>query len=82
MKGPGVKKNYLMERTMWLTDIVPTICYLADLPIPEHAEGGILYQALENPNLKLDEIKKIKENYERLKSAYEGEQALSHTYHM
>ncbi|MBC7190508.1 alkaline phosphatase family protein, partial [Candidatus Aerophobetes bacterium] len=82
MKGPGVKKNYLMKRTMWLTDIVPTICYLADLPIPEHAEGGILYQALENPNLKLDEIKKIKENYERLKSAYEGEQALSHTYHM
>lgn len=82
MRGPGVKKNYLMERTMWLTDIVPTICHLAELPIPEHTEGGILYQALENPNAKLDEKKKLKENYEKLKSAYESEQALTHTYHM
>lgn len=82
MKGPGVKKNYLMERTMWLTDIVPTVCHLADLPVPKHTEGAILYQALENPNAKLEEKRRLKENYEKLKSAYESEQALSHTYNM
>ncbi|HEX30286.1 TPA: hypothetical protein ENG04_09425, partial [Candidatus Poribacteria bacterium] len=82
MSGPGVKKGEILKRTVHLEDVVPTICYLAELPVPEHAEGAILYQALEDPNLKLNEMKKLRKNYERLQSAFEKEQALEHTYNV
>jgi predicted AlkP superfamily phosphohydrolase/phosphomutase len=48
--GPGIKKGYKLERTSGLVDIVPTICYLMNWPVPAQVEGGVLYQALENPN--------------------------------
>jgi len=47
MKGPGVKRGCVLKRTIRGTDIVPTICYLLDFPVPRNAEGGIIYQALE-----------------------------------
>lgn len=47
MAGPGIKKGYVLKRTVHATDIVPTVCYLLDLPVPKNAEGGIIYQALE-----------------------------------
>ena len=88
LHGPGIKKGYVMKRTCWLTDIVPTLCYLLEIPIPKHAEGGILYQALEDPNVKLNELRKLREEYEKLKKmynklleAFEKEKALTHTYH-
>ncbi len=82
MKGPGVKKNYLMKRTAWLTDIVPTICYLTELPLPKNTEGAILYQAFQDPNFKLKEIRDLRENYEKIKAVYESEQSLTHSYNM
>jgi len=80
MKGPGVKKNCLLERTVWLTDVVPTICHLAELPIPRDAEGAVIYQALEKPNEKTEELQQLRKNYERLKDVYEKERFLTHTY--
>ncbi len=53
MKGPGIKQGYILNRNVWLVDIVPTICYLLDLPIPKDAQGGIIYQALKDPDIKL-----------------------------
>ena len=50
-KGPNIKKGFVYERPRWLADIVPTICYATGNPIPDDAEGGIIYQILENPNL-------------------------------
>lgn len=44
--GPGIKSGYRMRRTVWLTDIVPTVCSLMDLPYPRDCEGAVLYQAL------------------------------------
>jgi len=82
MAGPGVKKGYIMERTMSLTDIVPTICHLMGLPVPREVEGGILYQALRDPDGKHKQMEKLRRNYERLKNAVESEQALTHTYFM
>ncbi|KYH39854.1 MAG: hypothetical protein AYL33_007170 [Candidatus Bathyarchaeota archaeon B63] len=79
MKGPGIKKNHVLKRTVELMDIVPTICHLMELPIPKDAEGGILYQALEDPDAKLKELKWLRKNYELLKSVYESESHLSHT---
>ena len=81
MAGPGVHKGHTLERTVSLTDIVPTICYLAELPLPAHAEGGILYQALENPNEKLEELQTLREHFAQLQQAYESEQAETHSYY-
>lgn len=80
MRGPGVKKGEILERTVMLEDVVPTVCYLADLPVPKHAEGGILYQALVDSNAKLTETERLRRNYERLQKALEAEKALTHTY--
>jgi predicted AlkP superfamily phosphohydrolase/phosphomutase len=52
-QGPGFKKGYRLQRTMWLTDVVPTICYALNLPVPETVEGAVIYQAFEDPNFKL-----------------------------
>ena len=51
--GPGIKKGYKLERTCNLIDIVPTVCYLMDLPIPPQAEGAVLYQAMQDPDFKI-----------------------------
>lgn len=80
MAGPGVRKNFVLQRTVHLEDVVPTVCYLAELPVPAQAEGAILYQALEDPDLKLHELQRLRRNYQRLQSAFEKEQALAHTY--
>jgi len=82
MCGPGIKKGYVLKRTVWLTDIVPTVCYLAEWPIPKHAEGGIIYQALENPDCKIKELQRLRDNYQKLKEMIESEKAFTHTYFM
>jgi predicted AlkP superfamily phosphohydrolase/phosphomutase len=48
--GPGARKGLRLQRTCWLTDIVPTICYLCRWPLPAETEGSVIYQALANPN--------------------------------
>jgi predicted AlkP superfamily phosphohydrolase/phosphomutase len=80
MKGPGVKRGVALERTVWLVDIVPTICHLAELPVPPSTEGAIIYQALENPNSQLEELQTLRRNYARLESAFQSGQAEMHTY--
>ena len=29
-------------------DVVPTLCYLLDIPMPEQVGGGVVYEALED----------------------------------
>ena len=55
--GPGIRKGYRLDRTCGLTDIVPTICYLMNWPVPAEAEGAVLYQVFEDPNFRFDEAK-------------------------
>ncbi|MDR1856020.1 MAG: alkaline phosphatase family protein [Desulfovibrio sp.] len=50
-KGPNVRKGFVYPRPRWLADIVPTLCYATGNPIPEDAEGAVIYQILENPDL-------------------------------
>jgi predicted AlkP superfamily phosphohydrolase/phosphomutase len=71
MKGPGVKQGIELERNVWLTDIVPTICHLAELPVPAHCEGSIIYQALEDPDAQVKELQSLRRNVERLKRMVE-----------
>ena len=49
-----------------MTDVVPTICYLMDWPVPAQCEGNVLYQALENPNVPSDRIARLKESLLKL----------------
>lgn len=79
-KGPNIKKGAIVERTIWLTDIVPTICYMMDLPVPKTCEGAVLYQIMDDPDFKRKEIAKMKENYARLKKAMDSEKFLTHRY--
>jgi predicted AlkP superfamily phosphohydrolase/phosphomutase len=67
--GPGFKKGARLERNVGLIDIVPTICYLMDVPLPEQAEGAVVYQALRNPNIKAEEIAKLKSGLARMETA-------------
>lgn len=67
LAGPGVKKGAFLKRTIGLEDVVPTLCYLAELPVPADCEGGIVYQALEDPDIKIKELRTCRRNYERLK---------------
>ena len=53
--GPGVKTGHRLQRTAWITDMVPTICYLMNWPVPENTEGAVLYQILEDPNFRFHE---------------------------
>ena len=46
MKGPGIKRSMRLIRQCWLTDIVPTVCFLLGLPYPRDCEGVVIYQAL------------------------------------
>lgn len=47
MTGPGVKKGEIIKRPVRVVDIAPTISWLTGIPAPKDAEGGIIYQALE-----------------------------------
>jgi hypothetical protein len=67
--GPGVKKGYRLERTCNIIDLVPTVCYLLDLPLPPKAEGAVLYQVLKDPDFKSKEIEKLKSGLARMETA-------------
>ncbi|MBM3475634.1 MAG: hypothetical protein FJX75_20410 [Armatimonadetes bacterium] len=82
LKGPGIKPGATLERNAWLTDIVPTVCHLAEWPTPRQAEGAILYQALADPDAKTDELRALRRNYARLKRTEDADSALTHRYNM
>jgi predicted AlkP superfamily phosphohydrolase/phosphomutase len=80
MAGPGIKQGEMLKRTVHLVDLVPTLCHVADLPVPRDAEGAIIYQALEDPDAKRYELERLRDNFKRLKAIREAERAESHTY--
>ena len=59
--GPGIKEGHRLQRTAWLTDIVPTICYLMDYPLPAEVEGSVLYQVFGDPNFKMKLISELRD---------------------
>ena len=67
--GPGIKRGIRLDRTCNLIDIVPTICYMMDLPLPAQSEGAVLHQAFKNPNMKADEIAELKSGLARMETA-------------
>ncbi len=69
LSGPGVRQDVVLERTIWLQDVVPTLCYLADLPVPQNCEGAIVYQALEDPNQALNRYQSLERRYEKMRKS-------------
>ncbi|MDA8216250.1 MAG: alkaline phosphatase family protein [Dehalococcoidales bacterium] len=67
LDGPGIRRGAVVERPVELADVAPTVCYLAETPVPAECEGGIIYQALEDPNAKILELQSCRRNYERLR---------------
>lgn len=61
MTGPGLKKGHRLQRTTWLTDVVPTICHLTGLPLPAQAEGAVVYQAFDDPDFKQNELNELRD---------------------
>lgn len=53
--GSGIKSGATIQRTVWLADLVPTLCYLMEWPVPANVEGAVVYQAFENPNFKTNQ---------------------------
>jgi len=50
MAGAGIRKGVALERQVRVIDVAPTLCYLLGLPMPRNVEGGVVYEALENPD--------------------------------
>ena len=69
MQGPGLKKGFRMKRRCSLPDVVPTLCYLTDIPLPAQTEGCVLYEALRDPNMKNNQLKKMHEALTRMETA-------------
>jgi len=78
--GPGIRKGYSLKRTVWLTDIVPTICYAADLPVPQQCEGTVIYQLFGDIDFKRKELETLLRNYQRLKDTLEVQKSFTHSY--
>ncbi|MFC2159205.1 alkaline phosphatase family protein [Actinomycetota bacterium] len=80
LKGPGIKKSVKLERNVGLIDLVPTLCHLIGWPIPKDAEGAIIYQAMEDPDMRQKELDSNIKNYQRYKNAYKMTQGLTHSF--
>ena len=61
-------KAGVVERAVTAADVVLTIATIADLAIDGSCTAAVIYQVMKNPNLKLDEIKKLKEAIARMES--------------
>ena len=72
MRGPNVKKGVHLERLVQLTAVAPTIAYLLGFPIPAQSEGSILWEALEDPDFRMNQIKALKKELDRWKKLYAG----------
>ena len=49
--GAGIKQTGLLTKQVRSIDVAPTICYLTGVPMPMQVEGGVVYEALEDPRL-------------------------------
>lgn len=53
--GPGIEQNARRSALAYLSDIFPTLCDLAEAPVPDSVEGTSLVPALNAPNASVRE---------------------------
>lgn len=56
LSGAGVREGVALGRQVRVVDVAPTICYLLGLPMLANVEGGVVYEALEDPNWHLTRL--------------------------
>lgn len=61
LSGAGVRRGVALDRQVRVVDVAPTICYLLGLPMPENVEGGVVYEALQDPNWHLTRLAELEE---------------------
>ncbi len=54
VSAPGMSKGKITESITELVDIYPSLCELAGIPVPEHAEGNSFVNVLKNPSEEID----------------------------
>lgn len=79
LAGPGIKQGFMLEGMTGIQDIVPTLCYIADIPFPSGCQGAIIYDALEDPSFKIKKIIGLEKALENLKYAYEKQVSITHS---
>lgn len=65
-KGPGIKAGALLERNAGPMDVVPTLAYALDWPVPTEAEGAVLYQMFAGHTSKFPRPEFMKKQEEHL----------------
>lgn len=50
MAGAGIRSGAALQRQVRAVDIAPTLCYLLGVPMPKNVEGGVIYEALIEPD--------------------------------
>jgi predicted AlkP superfamily phosphohydrolase/phosphomutase len=79
LAGPGIKHGHVHEGMTGIQDVVPTLCYLVDIPVPAGCEGAIIYDALENPSFRMAERARLGRELARWKDAYERQVSITHS---
>lgn len=59
LSGSGVKKGIHLKGQVRQVDVAPTISYMLGFDVPRDAEGGVVYEALQDPNWHLTEIRRL-----------------------
>ena len=59
LSGAGVRQGVALERQVRVIDVAPTLCHLLGLPTPRNVEGGIVYEALEDPDWHLTALETL-----------------------
>ncbi len=62
-----------------LQDVVPTICYLMNIPFPKGCQGVLIYDALEDPDWKTGELQRLKKEVETWRKIYERQVSITHS---
>jgi predicted AlkP superfamily phosphohydrolase/phosphomutase len=70
MAGPNVKQGVHLKGMAYLTSVAPTIAYLLGIPMPRNAEGAVLYEALIDPDLRLNLQRKAEESSAKWHAMY------------
>lgn len=73
LMGKGIKKGSRLKKPCHLVDLIPTVCYVTGLPVPNGAEGAVLYGALEDPEAPFHQIERLEKSLDKLENALNKE---------